>query len=84
MLLKDEKFKVVDCKAIKSKSGKEYYMVTLFSTLGYLIEAFSDKETYDFIKDSYSSLDDLENYIDKRYDKTSRSVSYFFSMKSDL
>lgn len=83
MLLKDEKFSIVDCKAIKTKQGKMFYVVTLFSNLGYLIDAFSDEGTYDFIKDDYKVLDDLENYIDKRYDKTSQKMSYFFSMKND-
>lgn len=83
MLIKDEKFSIVDCKAIKSKNGKQFYVVTLFSNLGYLIDAFSDEETYNYIKDDYKLLEDLENYVDKRYDKTSQKISYFFSMKND-
>lgn len=82
MLLKHETFKIVDAKALKSKAGKKYYMVSIYSNCGYLIEAFSDEATYEYIKDDYTHLSDLENYIDKRYDKTSRSVSYFFSMNN--
>lgn len=82
MLLKDEVFSIIDVKSIKSKKGKMYYFVTLYSNLGYIIEAFSDEATYNYIRDDYKTLEDLDNYIDKRYDKTSQQFTYFFSMQN--
>lgn len=74
MLIKNKTYKIVDCHAINAKNNKTFYIVTVFCNVGYVIDMFSDAETYEYIKDDYEELRDLENYIDERYDKTSRKV----------